>query len=132
MDLYEWTKHYISFRDCIKKQIVKQEFEEDSVLVEEKKGNKEYYINQDLGKLIPKIKDGIKTFLVCENTEKNIHILVKEWDELIKNKEITIIFANAKTNQSWLINPRLHSHISERDKLKEGLISLCNGITRVD
>lgn len=132
MDLYEWTKQYIRFRDSIKKQIINQRFGDKDILVEKKTGIEHYFIEPELDMLVNKIQEKEATYLVCVNSKKNISTVFSIWDKLIEQKKLTIIFANPQSNQSWLIKPRLHEQISEREQLKKGLQSLYNSIETVD
>ncbi len=128
MELYEWTKHNITYKDSMKKQILKQTFNENNILVEEKKGKKHYYINEQLQKISKYAKEKETIYLICSNTKENIEELYKSWEQFIANRKLTIIFANPETNQSWLIHPRTHEFISDREKIEEGFQTLHKGI----
>lgn len=129
MNLNEWTQHYIKFKDNMKKQIISLNEEKDGFVVKEKKETKHYLVNETLLASLKKLKEEEEaTFVVCTNTKKNIDELYTQWEKLIKYKQLTIIFANPLTNQSWLIKPKTHHFIAEKEKLKEGLESLSESI----
>lgn len=129
MNLTEWTKHYVKFKDCMKKQIESIDELEDKLIVHEKKEDKTYFIIEELKEeflLEPKAKE--KSFIVTLNKLNNVKFLAENWKS-IENEEITIIFANTKTNESWVVHPKTHSKISDNKTIKQGLISLHESIT---
>lgn len=129
MNLLEWTKHYIKFKDCIKKQIQSIEEKEDRIVVQEKKGEKIYCVSENIeDKLLTQKKCEGKKYLITLNKKQNVTFLAENWD-LIKDEDVTIIFANTETNESWMIHPKTHSRISEDKSLKPGLIALYENIT---
>lgn len=129
MNLVEWTKHYIKFKDCMKRQITSIEELEDRLLVHEKKEDKVYCITEELkDKLLTENKCEERKFIVTTNTLMNVKFLADNW-KLIENEEVTIIFANTKTNESWIVHPKTHSKISDNKTIKQGLMSLHESIT---
>lgn len=130
MDLYEWTKHYIKFRDCMKKNIKELVLEEGIIQTKEKKEDKTYIVSEDIEHSIEKIRDNITTILVCLNTKNNIKHIYQHWDVLSKNTNLTIICAQPNTNESWSVHPNTHHKISEN--IKEGLQTLYESISSSD
>lgn len=130
MNLTEWSKNYIKFKDCFKRQIKTIEEIEKGLLVHEKKENKNYFIYEKLkNNLIINKKIKNKVFLITLNTKENVKELADNW-ALVENEDLTIIFANIKTNESWMVHPKTHSKITEKKLIKQGLISLHESITR--
>lgn len=130
MELYEWTKHYIKFKDCMKKRIKELVFEDKKIIAKEKDEDKTYYISEKIGDIINKIDKENTTILVCLNTEENVNKINEKWDLLRKNPKLTIIFAQIKNNESWSIHPNTHHKIAEN--VKDGLKTLYKSITSAD
>ncbi|MFP4523001.1 MAG: hypothetical protein ACOCQQ_00065 [Candidatus Nanoarchaeia archaeon] len=128
MDLYEWTKHYIAFKDILKRQIVKKTYLTTSIVVEEKKEKKLYLVMETLSDSVESIKKtkGKKTIIVTHNTITNCNTLIKEWDIFAQEANITIIFVNVDLDDKWIIHPATHQHIADKKNLKEGIFSLHN------
>ncbi len=127
MDLFEWTKQYIKFRDVMKRE-VKEIIEKNNheIITEEKKENKRYLINDKIEEAIKQIRNEEKTIIVCSNEKENIKELIKDWNKVKNNKKLTIIFTETETNEKWLIHPNTHNKIT--DNLKEGLNTLYESI----
>lgn len=129
MELYEWTKHYIKFKDCMKRNIKELIEEENKIKTHEKKENKIYLIAEDITTHINETCKEYK-ILVTLNTKKNVDTVINNWKTLITEENLSIIFANPQTNETWTIHPKTHHKISE--KIKEGLLTLYESITTVD
>jgi len=125
MDLYEWTKHYIKFRNCVKKNIIKLELENNKIITKEKDIKKTYLISENIINSIKKIDKGI-TIIVCLNTKENIENINNNWNLFSKKKELTIICVKPDTNEKWSIHPATHNKISEN--IKKGLETLYESI----
>lgn len=130
MELYEWTKYYIKFRDCIKKRIKKLVFEENKIIAKEKDEDKVYLVSEKIEDNIAKLNNQEIITLVCLNTKENINKINEKWDILIKNPKLTIICAQTTNNESWSIHPHTHHKISEN--IKDGLKTLYESITSAD
>ena len=131
MELYEWTKHYIKFKDQFKKQIQKTTYETNLIIVKTKTETIKYFITEKLENSI-KLKNkekNEKTILVCLNSKENLKTITTKWDELI-NEQLTIIFVNPKTNEKWLIQPKTHNKIAE--KIKDSLKILYESINSIN
>lgn len=127
MQLTEWLKHYITFKDCMKKQIISVNIQKESIIVEEKKETKTYYVHPQLAAIIDK-KAKEKTFLVCLNSRENIKTLLEQWSQLITQKQLIILFVHPSTNDVWLINPSVHHNITEEKNLPEGIQAMHESI----
>lgn len=137
MDLYEWTKHFIKYKDVIARRIKTIKFLDTSIHVEEKEKfnntKKIYLVYENLEEGIQassKLKDE-KGIIVCLNTKINKNILIKNWKKLLKMKDITILFAHPGTNEKWMIHPKTHSKINEAEKLNESIEILFNSIEKI-
>jgi len=127
MQLTEWLTHYIKFKDCMKKQITSVNVQKDTIIVEEKKETKTYYVHPHLAAISNKKIKG-KTFFVCENSQENIKTLLDQWQQLITQKQLIILFVHPSTNDVWLINPSVHHNITEEKNLKEGIQAMHESI----
>lgn len=130
MELYDWAKHYIKFKDCMKKKIKELVLEEGTIIAKEKEEEKTYFIAENIKEIITKINFETTTYLVCLNTKANIDTIYKEWKELITKPKLTIICAEPNSNESWSIHPSTHHKIAEN--IKEGLQTLYDNITPAD
>lgn len=130
MELYEWSKHYIKFKDCMKKNIQDIEYKDNEIFVKEKQRDIIYHIAPDITTGITQLQQK-QEVIITTNTRKNLDELIKQWNILKKHKQLTIIFSHPSTNETWLIHPYTHNTITEGNKLKEGLLTLFNNISRV-
>ncbi len=110
MNLKEWTKEFIRFKDCMKRQIITLEETEKGFLVEEKKEVKHYLVQEDL--TLPEERSE-KTFIMTMHTKENVQVLKDQWEVFAKEKTLTIYFVNIKTNEKWHIQPYIHAKITE-------------------
>ena len=135
MDLYEWTREYIRFRDVLRREIKSTTEGDRSIIVTEKKKEKTYIIEEKLSDGINEIKKHDKKehlIITTLNTENNSKELISSWDELLKYEDLTIIFCHPGTNEKWLIHPKSHDKISEKKQLKESVRTLLESITIID
>ena len=135
MDLYEWTKHFIKYKDVISRRIKTTKFLDTTIHIEEKTGIKKIYLvyeNLEEGiKASSKLKDE-KGIIVTLNTKTNVDVLRDNWKEILKkDQDITILFAHPGTNEKWMIHPETHAKINEERKLNESLDVLFNSIGKV-
>ena len=130
MELFEWSKHYIKFKDCMKKNILDIEFKDDEIFVKEKQKNIIYYVESDISKGIAKLQQK-QEVIITLNTKMNFDELIKNWNVLKKHQQLTIIFSHPKNNQTWIVHPYTHNNISDEKKLEEGLLTLFNNVSRV-
>jgi hypothetical protein len=129
MDLYEWTKHYIAFRDMMKKQIIKKTFLETSIVVKEKKEEKIYLVMEELKKTIPslkKLKRNVKIYITTLNNISNCNTLIEDWNKFSIYDHLTIIFVEIQENEKWIIHPATHQSIADKESLEEGIMGLYN------
>ena len=129
MELTEWTIAYIdnlnAFRhDLISKSIKKREIECEYKL----KGTCIYLIESDFNEsILHETKTG-NIVLVGDNTKQNLAFVINNWQELIKNPKLKIIFANTTLNLQWSILPCTHNMISDPGSLKLGLKTLFEAV----
>ena len=131
MELKEWTKHYIKFKDAMKKKIKTITEKEFGYEVEEKDGKKVYYVVHHVSDGLKHIEElkGERIYFITPNTQTNVKETVKSWESLKDHRELTIIYANARTNESWLLHPYTHANVSEEGSLEQGLQALFEGIS---
>lgn len=134
MKLNEWTKHFIKFKDCMKKHIKDMTIETDRIITTEKIKNKTYLINEDLeqGTRLLNTAKTETVFVVCLNTKNNVNYLFKQWKRLSEHKDFTVVFANPKSNENWTIHLQTHNAIIEPETLEQGLQSLYKSINPAD
>jgi hypothetical protein len=72
--------------------------------------------------------------IVVSNKKENLIFLEKNWDFFVEFKSLTIYFVNTQSKTEdikWIINPKVHNFIAERDNLKAGLESLFSSVEEV-
>lgn len=130
--LIEWTITYVKYRDLMTKNLLDYKILKNFIEFEFKKGKHIYYLYDELtNDSLKEIKnEGLVNFVVS-NKKKNVKFLVDNWDEIIKNPTLKVIFVNPKINQHWIITPAIHNKIAERKKLKSGLMGLFENVKEV-
>ena len=126
--LIEWTIQHVKHRDLMKKTLVDYKILKNYISFEFKDKTHMYYLHPELDdSVLSELKNEHLTF-VCLNTKSNVSFLVNNWEKLIGYPKLNFIFADPATNQCWILVPNIHDRISERKKLKSGLISLYESI----
>lgn len=110
MKLSEWTRHYIKFQDCMKKQILEITELESGYLVQEKKETKKYTVQETIT-AIPEGSE--KQLLVCLNSQANVNFCVEHWNTLAAHENLIVLFVNTKSNEKWHLHAAQHQKISE-------------------
>ncbi len=126
LTIKEWAKTYVKYKDMIPRIVESISETENGIVVSQKTGEKITYLCMES---IEALNPGSITNerIVCLNTKKNLDWLLKNWD-LVKNKRTVFIFVNLDKAESWAINPLLHSAITEKKSLKQGLIALFESV----
>jgi len=123
MHIKEWSHIFLKQRDIIKKEIAELVETKEGFHIRTKTGGeKRVIVNEEL-------KEEKANIIICLNSKKNIEQLVKEWNSYAKEEKLLIVFANPKTNEKWLIKPHNHNKISDKESLKQGLMSMYDAIT---
>ncbi|MFH0875973.1 MAG: hypothetical protein V1859_08600 [archaeon] len=131
MDLLEWAKIYLKNKDTHAKKIISMNCSFDKIECECIDGPIVYFMSETLdASLLEKVMSG-KRGIFCLNIKKNIDFIIKNWNELIKNKELIVVFANPATNNKWVLRPYTHNLISDESTLSLGLKSLFEGVEEV-
>lgn len=129
MELYEWTSVFIDSLDMFRKEITSKERHGDLIKCSYKsKGEVIYVTAENLQEnIMQKIETG-QVVLVCLNRKENLSFVVKNWEKLIKNKKLKIVFANPDANAQWSVLPFVHDMISDPKNLKAGLQSIMESV----
>jgi hypothetical protein len=126
MTLKEWTKAYVKYKDLIPRKIESVEEIKEGLSIKYKTGEATTYIcTESLESL--KTGDTGNKKVVCLNTRKNLDWLVRNWDA-VKGQGQVFIFVNLDKAESWAINPYLHSNVTEKKSLKQGLKALFDSV----
>ena len=121
--LADWFVRYTKNRDLMFRKISEIKEEGNKIVVEEKTGKKTVYyaepFPEDFAKLTEGIKDEHKGLLVY-NTQDNFESMIKDWKKLAAVQNLVIYFVNpfSKIEKKWIINPHIHSKISEAAALE--------------
>lgn len=131
-ELKDWLVMFVRHRDLFKKSILNIKEEGRFVILETKNGVQYYAVLpkiEDIGWLLSDYQS--KTIsLVVYNTMDNLNAVLKYWDELARLPMLAIYFVNpnSSTDKKWIIYPFTHSKISEEASLKQGLLTLFEGV----
>jgi hypothetical protein len=126
--LAEWFVRYTKNRDLLFRKIADIKEEGDKIIITQKDGNvTHYYVEpfpDDFEKLagMPEANKGI----VVYNSKDNFDSMMKSWKKLSETKNLTIYFVNpfSKLEKRWIVNPNIHSKISDKQSLETGLNSM--------
>lgn len=130
--LVEWTVNLLKNKDIIAKKIkdIKTDTEGFDVKVTYTDKTQLFLVTMklwDMNSILKKLKDengyyGIVTF----NMKENIDVLVKNWNQLVKFKFLSVYFVNpwSNTDKKWIIYPYTHNRISDPASLIQGLDSM--------
>lgn len=134
MDLKNWIIGFLKMKDFSAKDILEfKENSENELVVKRTSKDQTVLILPDL--VLEKISEKINEDLaiVTLNKASNIDFVVKNWDLLIKNKEITIFFVNLNSllDIKWAINPYTHNIICDMVTLKQGLFAIAENVEMV-
>ncbi len=132
MDLVEWASAFIDNLNMFRKDLEKKVITGNEIRCTYKsKGEHKYIIVPELKKeILEKVKNGMIT-LVCLNTKENLVFMINNWQDLIKNQKLKVIFANPKLNLQWCLIPYTHNMISDSSSLKLGLKSIFESVPEV-
>ena len=132
MDLVEWASAFIDNLDIFRRDLETKVITGNEIHCTYKsKGKYKYIIVPELKKeIIEKIKNGAIT-LVCLNTKENLVFMINNWQDLIKNQKLKVIFVNPKLNLQWCLIPYTHNMISDSSSLKLGLKSIFESVPEV-
>jgi hypothetical protein len=123
-ELKNWTINFVKNKDMTSKKLVKYDEDEKNnciVFHFKDKINKHYILEKIDDKIIPQISNNDWKTIVCLNIDDNFNFLIKNWDKLSKINNLSLIFVSLKTQDKWVINPKLHSMIADPDSIKTGL-----------
>ena len=135
MSLAEWTMTFVKHKDIIKQQLVSLQ-EKNGIVHAVYKGDKkhDYFIFEKIPDF-KTIEDASRKSdadanysinVVCYNTSENLKVLIHHWKEFSTHSRLLFYFVNPKsqTDVKWILNPWLHSRISDSDSLETGLKSM--------
>lgn len=138
MMLTKWTLTYIKNRDVMLKKISKVEDKKEYILVTNKDETHIVYIVKEkltsLAPIMRRFKEleeehkANKFTLVLYNQRQNLDQVISAWDNLLDLEKLTIVFANPETNEKWVVAPYVHDKIADPQNLKNGLVSLFEGV----
>ena len=132
MELVEWLKIYLCWKDKIEKTI-KEIKETGNTLEVFYENKKETFLTFNQLKEV-KLDSLSEIKGICaENTEENLLFLIKHWKDFSNYPKLQLIFVNLALGEKWIIFPATHAKIADKDTLECGLRSmfdLANGNVR--
>lgn len=121
-ELKQWTIEYAKNKDISAKKLVKVDEKKDCVEFHFKDKVNTHYIMDKMGdNIFSQITNSNWKTIICPNTEENFSFLIKNWNKLSGINNLTLIFVNLKTQDKWIINPKLHSMVADPDSINSGL-----------
>ncbi|MBR9690286.1 hypothetical protein GOV08_01240 [Candidatus Woesearchaeota archaeon] len=131
-NLTQWTILYVKNKDILKKEIKEYKIFKNYVEFEYLDARKQtcYIYPTMKSEARSDTKEGWKA-VICLNTKANFDFLISNWENLIKNPKLSIIFVNPRLNQKWIVFPHTHNKITEKASLKLGLQTLFESVARV-
>jgi len=127
MNLIEWTKHFVQV-----KYLGLKDLKEQDKTISFNLTSKKYLveIHEEFPERVSAIKD-TNQIIVTLNTKKNVKTMISNMNELAKNQNLTIVYANPTQNHKWLIKPYTHMLIADKKSLKTGIMSLFDTVEEV-
>ncbi|MBW2972480.1 hypothetical protein KY359_05580 [Candidatus Woesearchaeota archaeon] len=127
--LAEWFIRYTKNRDLIFKKISEIKQQENKIIVSQKDGKQVHYYVEPFPDDFPKLAEAMKEEhkgLIIYNSKENFDNMIKSWKQLSAIPNLTLYFVNpfSKIEKRWIINPNVHSKVSDAQSLKEGLNSM--------
>lgn len=123
MNLQEWAQIFLKQRDIIKREIAEIKEEEKGFLIITKEGKEKKIIVEE------ELSTKEANTIICLNTKKNVEKIINMWQELSQKEDLLVVFASPKTNEKWLVKPYHHNKISDKESLKQGLLSMYDAIS---
>src|SRR3989338_6798861 len=114
MDLKEWVKHFLKYKDLMAQDILSfKDTSASELLVERKSEPQTILLIEDLSldKVSSKLQENL--MIVTLNKKSNISFTVNNWNVLIKNKKLAMVFVNLNSlnDDKWVLHPYTHDII---------------------
>ncbi len=134
MTLQEWIIAFIKGKDAIKQQLASLNHNATIHALYKDNKSQEFFAKETLDDLHDVFAAAKKSdtdalysvHVACYNTEHNLNVLIQRWKECAIHQRLFFYFVNpdSQTELKWVINPWLHSRVSDDKKLESGLRSL--------
>ncbi len=121
MSLREWAETYVRHRDLFKREIEQLEPTAEGFRILKRDGSSTTCIVQETLAPPPELAH---TLIVTRNTKENVLTVLKEWKRFAAEPDCTLIFANVKKNEKWVLIPSTHDKVTESASLKSGLLAM--------
>lgn len=142
--LADWLVKFLRNRDVISKNIesVEENINKHYLYVKYKDRVQIFLVfpfldgSEDAIKKIEEIKKeftGSNISLVMYNERRNFEFMVKNWQKLAEEDKLSIYFVNpfSMLDKRWIIFPKTHESITEREALKKGLNALFESVEEI-
>ncbi|MDO8660844.1 MAG: hypothetical protein Q7K43_03070 [Candidatus Woesearchaeota archaeon] len=126
--LQEWTLLWVKNKDILARQIIKLEEKAGELLITKTTGLQRYVIMPELGLLKYIATKEKNTVIVTFNTHTNINFLLKQWNEIIDQPQLCVVFVNpdSRTDQKWAVFPFTHHRIA--DSVEKGIRAMFENV----
>jgi len=127
-ELREWTLVFLKNRDLYKQEIERIEKLDGDFVVHKKNTRTRFMIRPELDDVGEVAREDGALSVVLLNRQKNVDAVAKGWDKIKDKPNLCIFFVNPLANEKWMIFPKTHDLITEREALKKGLESLASAV----
>ncbi|MBR9700583.1 hypothetical protein GOV11_01835 [Candidatus Woesearchaeota archaeon] len=108
MLLSDWFTIYIKHKDILERKLESIEQDGDHLKISYSDRKVTGYVLDNL--TLPKIKG--QTLIATLHTRENVKTLLDQWKKFSGHKDLTIVFANPKLNEKWIVRPASHSIVT--------------------
>ena len=133
--LKDWVLRYIKNKDIMTKKIVSVDEFDDGFHILKKNNEQKFFIIpflKDVNEVVTRIKEyEYGRTVVCFHTKENYGFLIKNWGVFVDlGRNFTIYFVNpfSKTERVLSLSPYTHHLISDKDSLKQGLMTMSENV----
>lgn len=126
--LVDWIIDFLKNKDLLLKRIEIVEKNKDDFDVYVKFKDKEQFfvvkpIIKDVDEVLGRFDSEGYFGLVLLNTVGNFDVLIKNWDNFAKFKNLCVYFVNpfSQLDKKWIIYPYTHNNICDKNALEKGL-----------
>lgn len=129
--LVNWTIDYVKNKDLITKDVISIDRVSSGFDLHVKYKAKEQFfivkpIITDIDEVIRMVEKDPHFSLVTFNIKENFDCVVKNWNSLVTLQYLSIYFVNpfSQLDKKWIIHPRTHHQICDKQSLARGLQSM--------
>jgi hypothetical protein len=133
--LQTWTESYVRLKDVVAQKIDKIKKTDFGLEIKNNDDTSSFVVvdpSSDHFEKVKELKDKHVTFITL-NAKPNLDALIKEWTNLNKIQNLTIVFVNpfSITEEKWIVNPYVHDKIADPATLDLGLKTMFDCVEEI-